>query len=226
MTTPRRRPVGGAARKPATLAEKRAGNTLKGLQTCRICNNTEPELRKKLEFQGALCLKGAQTWRGAIREAGDESYSGQQLKNHMTKHVKVVQDVGDIAKNESTLKQRIQFTIQGLLAKMVTAPVELQPLYAVAVHNLMRIEETQPSQANLIKALDTIQQITGMKMQQAMLLQFATAAFQEAAIEVIEVPEPKAEIETSWESKGWAVPLQGEEIKGALSSASLRADEH
>ena len=58
----------------------------------------------------------------------------------------------------------------------------MKPLFAVAIRNLRGLGDTKPSQQHLIQALKTIQEMTGMKQEQRMMLQFAEAMFGEVAM--------------------------------------------
>jgi len=53
----------------------------------------------------------------------------------------------------------------------------VKPLYATAIRNLRGLMETKPSQQHLIAALKGIHEITGMRMEQQMMLAFGQKMF-------------------------------------------------
>ncbi len=77
---------------------------------------------------------------------------------------------------------------QGLTEQFWFAPADVRPLILVAIHNLEGLRNTKTSQETLVKSLKTIQEMTGMKNEQRMLLGFAQAMFKPKALEVIDVP--------------------------------------
>lgn len=142
------------------------------------------------------------TWASASRQLG---YGDQRsLKNHMEKHVtlrsRAAQDV-ELRQAEDELDAAIEGAVEELFVSMRMAPAEVKPLYAAAIRNLRGLAETKPSQQHLIQALKTIQEMTGMKQEQRMMLQFAEAMFAEvgaaparkalsaAVIDVVEIPD-------------------------------------
>lgn len=95
---------------------------------------------------------------------------------------------------DAELTRQIQMAEAELLQQMDVAPTEVKPLYAVAIRNLRGLADTRPTQKELISALKAIHEITGMKMGQQMMVQFARAAFpganpQPPVIDAVEVLE-------------------------------------
>jgi hypothetical protein len=108
------------------------------------------------------------------------------IKTHMEKHRLLAHEQaeelgwGDFDFEEA---------IQDLVYASQMAPAEVRPLYAVAIANLRGLKDTKPSQDNLIKALKTIQEMTGMRQEQRLMLEFGRALFGERRIEAVEVKE-------------------------------------
>lgn len=141
-----------------------------GADRCTVCN---ADNRDFLEELGQQALDGATSWRAATRDAGLTSH--QSFKNHMEKHYAT----------PSTSEELVMEGMTGALATMVEelkanarlAPPEIAPFYAVAIRNLAGLEETKPSQQHLIQALKAIHEVTGMKMEQRLMLEFAKHQF-------------------------------------------------
>lgn len=137
---------------------------------CSVCN---ADNRDFLEELGQAALDGATSWRAAAREAGLSHHQG--LKNHMEKHFAA----------PASAEEMVLEAISGDLAEMVEelkaqarlAPPEIAPFYAVAIRNLAGLAETKPSQQHLIQALKAIHEVTGMKMEQRLMLEFAKHQF-------------------------------------------------
>lgn len=132
--------------------------------TCAADNQLE------LEAQGLEAMAGNISWREAGRRAG---IAHVPLKNHMEKHY--VDAV--VAKADDELDSLIAVAILELAQNMLHAPAEVKPLYAAAIVNLRGLKETKPSQAHLISSLKTIQEMTGMRQEQRLMLTFAEAMF-------------------------------------------------
>lgn len=143
---------------------------MSGQDRCTVCN---ADNRDFLEELGQQALDGALSWRAASREAGLSHHQG--FKNHMEKHYA----------RPPTAEEEAMASLSGDLAEMVEAlkrqakiaPPEIAPFYAVAIRNLAGIEETKPSQQHLIQALKAIHEVTGMKMEQRLMLEFAKHQF-------------------------------------------------
>lgn len=137
---------------------------------CSICNHDE---RDRLEELGQQALDGAISWRAAARD-GDLSHH-QSLKNHMEKHYALPPSEEELLMG--AVSEDIAEMIEGLKQQARIAPPEIAPFYAIAIRNLAAIENTAPSQQHLIQALKAIHEVTGMKMEQRLMLEFAKASF-------------------------------------------------
>ena len=122
------------------------------------------------------------SWREASREAGVPHY--QSLQTHMHKHYTAA--VIEAAADE--LDALIADAAVELRTQMQSAPAEVKPLYAAAIVNLKGLKSTKPSQAHLIQSLKTIQEMTGMRNEQRMLLTFMDQMFPKAVSTVPERP--------------------------------------
>lgn len=146
------------------------------MSACGICTSDSLD---EIEEVGKLCLAGSLSWSKGAERAGLKYY--QSFKNHMEKHfVSAAAAQAAAAEDEVLLElqRQIDETSRDLLRSMAGAPAELRPLYATAIRNLREVMETKPSQQHLIAALKTIHEITGMRIEQQMMLQFAQHAFQ------------------------------------------------
>jgi hypothetical protein len=137
---------------------------------CAIC---ALDNREEVEAEAALLvLEGTGSWLGMGNKFG---INRQSLKNHMERHW-----VAPPSPTERALEgfdQQVADAIEGLLAQMAIAPPELKPFYAVAIQNLQHIGNTNPSQQNLLAALKGIHEVTGMKMEQRLMLEFGQKMF-------------------------------------------------
>lgn len=150
---------------------------------CSTCNFDRLD---ELEEQGQLALDGKRSWNSLSEEFG---LTRQSIKNHMEKHWTPAPTATDeaLAPFDASIAQ----TIEELMGQMAIAPPELKPMYAVAIQNLRGLHETKASQQNLISALKAITEVTGMKMEQQLMLQFAQARFGLAKpAPVAALPEP------------------------------------
>lgn len=143
---------------------------------CKVC---EADNRDAIEAVGLQALKGDISWRAAGREVDWTNYAS--IKNHMETHY--IQE--ELRSVEDEMDAAVQESIAELYLAMRTAPAEVKPLYAAAIRNMQGLKDTKPSQQNLITALKTIQEMTGMKQEQRMMLLFAEKMFGE-------VPAPAA----------------------------------
>lgn len=150
---------------------------------CSICTNDH---RENLERLGLEALQERRSWRSITTETDLTHTAG--LRNHMEKHF--THSLVERAKQEQgdALAGFLKEALSELTMAMAVAPTETKPLYAMMIHNLSSLEKTQPSQQSLIAAAKAIHEITGMKMQQRLLLNYAEA-FQGA------LPAPKKELE-------------------------------
>lgn len=94
--------------------------------------------------------------------------------------------VAPVSSQEQALQEwpeLVAKTIEELTEQMRFAPTEVKPFYLVAIQNLKGLDKTKPSQANLISSLKAIHEVTGMKMEQRLMLDYASAMFGQQAIE-------------------------------------------
>lgn len=143
---------------------------------CVVCQSPE---RESIEALGLQAAKGELSWSEAARQAGLSTH--KRLQNHMGRHYTEAMS----AEVEDSLDQMIAVAISELNDQFLMAPPEVKPLYAAAIVNLRGLKSTNPSQQHLIMALRTIQELTGMKQEQRLMLAFAERMFQQ-------VPSPKA----------------------------------
>ena len=137
---------------------------------CSICNHDE---RDRLEELGQQALDGAISWRAAARDGGLSHHT--PLSNHMKKHF--AQPPTSEEEMLANLSEDLQEMVEALKAQARIAPPEIAPFYAIAIRNLAAIDQTAPSQQHLIQALKAIHEVTGMKMEQRLMLEFAKASF-------------------------------------------------
>lgn len=135
--------------------------------TCQVCLHDD---RDALEGVGRQALSGAMSWREASRQSGVPHMS---LKNHMEKHF-VAEAT---AQATEALTEDITETLANLRRNAALAPVEVQPLYFVAIRNLEGLMDTKPSQQHLLAAIKAIHEVTGMRNEQRILLAFAAEHF-------------------------------------------------
>ena len=153
---------------------------------------------EKLETLGRHVIEGKRTWKSVVDEAGLSHHVS--LKTHMTKHW--VKPELESAKALDEVDPLIADAMRELAEAMEMAPLEVKPLYAVAIRNLRGLMETKPSQQSLINALKAIHEITGMKMEQRLMLDFAGRMFG------TNPSEAKASIEKGQE----IIELESEEV--------------
>lgn len=157
---------------------------------CKAC---DADNREELEALGLQCISGEMSWREAERQGG---YPRQSLLNHMEKHyVNAV-----VREAEDEMDGLILDAVAELRASMKMAPTEVKPLYAAAIVNLRGLQDTKPSQQHLITALKTIQEMTGMRQEQRMMLSFIDAM--EFAKPAVSVPARPMLVENLADSKG------------------------
>lgn len=143
--------------------------------TCKACLADDQEA---IEALGLRVLDGELTWNAARQELGWSDY--RLLKNHMENHYAPAVERSqnqELLDAEAQLQAGIDEAVTDLFASMRMAPAEVKPLYAAAIRNLRGLADTKPSQQHLISALKTIQEMTGMKQEQRMMLQFAAQMF-------------------------------------------------
>lgn len=127
----------------------------------------------RVEAIGIEVLDGRRSWKSAAKDANLASYIS--LRTHMANHYVAPRAASDIVLDE--MDPSVAAAMRDLQEAMEYAPVEVKPLYAVAIRNLRGLMETKPSQSNLITALKAIHEITGMKMEQKLMLGFANKMF-------------------------------------------------
>lgn len=150
------------------------------MNSCGICNSPQLE---EIEQLGQEALSGDRSWRSVQMAVG--WYHHTPIKNHMEKHW-----VAPASPQEQALSEwetLVADTIVELAEQLRFAPTEVKPFYLVAIQNLKSLDLTKPSQNNLITALKAIHEVTGMKMEQQMMLGFARAMFGTPAIDTVEV---------------------------------------
>lgn len=91
----------------------------------------------------------------------------------------------------ATVPLLVAQTIEELTQQIHMAPVEVKPFYLIAIQNLRALDRTQPSQQHLINALKAITEVTGMKMEQRMMLQYGQAMFGSAPRPVAALEDPE-----------------------------------
>lgn len=171
--------------------------------TCKVCcaDNTED-----IELAGLRALSGELSWRAAAREVGWTNFAS--IKRHMEVHY-IAARTREV---EDDMQKYIEEAVSDLLGQFAIAPPEVKPLLLAAIHNIRELRNTKPSQQHLIQALKTVQEMTGMKQEQRMMLMFAEKMFGE-------VPSP-AELPILV-VKNEALPIQDEEE----SYASIKGGE-
>lgn len=149
---------------------------------CKVCNaeNTEEQ-----EAVALLAVNREIPWEEARRRLGLPNYKG--LQNHMAKHWVAPPSEVELALSE--FDELVGLTIEELTEQWRFAPPEVKPFYAIAIKNLSGLDMTKPSQQNLVNALKAIHEVTGMKQEQRLMLEFARHQFG------IGAPEAKAAIE-------------------------------
>lgn len=144
-----------------------------GIQRCSICQNSDVGI---INSYGLKASHGDLTWAEAARQAGlTGGKPAMKLRKHMENHYVNVAatEVGE------ALDRMILEGVAALEEQFSMAPPEVKPLYAAAILNLRGLKDTKPSQQHLILALRTIQELTGMKSEQRILMAFAQRMFKE-----------------------------------------------
>ncbi len=157
------------------------------IKPCPICTEASPEERARVEAEGVEAMNEKKPWKVAWRDSGTGA-SEYFFKKHMAEHYKPPAEEAF-----ERVFSDLESMLEDLQVAAKMAPPEVRPLYAVAMHNLRLLEETKPSQQNLILALKGIHEITGMKAQQRVLLDYARAAFGTTPAKV-ELPVIDAEV--------------------------------
>jgi hypothetical protein len=137
---------------------------------CKTCESPNQE---ECEAVGLLAESGDISWAEAARRLDLTHPKG--LQNHMANHY--VAPPTEMEGAMSDFDTLLAGSIEELMDQMRIAPPEVKPFYAVAIQNLRGIGETKPSQQHLINALKGIHEVTGMRMEQRLLLDFASHHF-------------------------------------------------
>jgi hypothetical protein len=153
------------------------------VNNCATCN---AENQAELEAAALEVMAGSRSWRSLAREFDLTHATG--VRNHMERHYTSVRAAGN-AVQRSEVEDLTRQTIDELTEQMSRAPAEVKPFYAVAIQNMRGLADTKPSQQHLINALKAIHEVTGMKMEQRLMLQFAQHQFG------LGVPEASAALE-------------------------------
>lgn len=138
--------------------------------TCRICERDDVET---LEEDALPALLGQVTWQSVATKYDLPNIKG--LQNHMKRHYIPPPTAEEEVAN--ALDPLIHQVAKELAEQMAYAPPEVKPFYVVAIQNLRGIKSTKPSQKDLISALKAIHEVTGMKMEQRLMLEFAKHQF-------------------------------------------------
>lgn len=149
------------------------------------CKTCSAENRDEQEDVACLALDGQISWAEAARRLGLTHAKG--LQNHMEVHWSPPATATEVVLEE--FDQQVADAIRDLMDEMRFAPVAVKPFYAIAIANLKGLDQTKPSQQHLINALKGIHEVTGMKMEQQMMLDFARHHFNQvgpAAVAAVE----------------------------------------
>jgi hypothetical protein len=159
----------------------------------RSCVTCESDDREFLEGLGERALRGEISWREAARQAGLTRHQG--LQNHMEVHW-VDPVTTALNEAEAEMDDLVREAMTALADQFRVASPEVKPLLLVAMKNLEGLQDTKPSQQHLINALKTVQDITGMKAETRLMLDFANAMFGQAQAKKVEASHtPVKELE-------------------------------
>ena len=161
------------------------------MSACAVCNADDIE---DIEEVGHLALAGGISWSEASRRTGRTL---QSLKNHMLRHVVAVAESEKesfSAKVEDDLDVEIEKSAAELLQQARLAPPELKAFYLAAVKNLRELKNTKPSQQHLLAALKGIHEVTGMSLQNQMMMRFMQVGFEPAPKQVESTHTPIREL--------------------------------
>jgi hypothetical protein len=142
--------------------------------TCGICAREDMEDLEQFCLENAQEFGGELSWRKTAEELGLSH--ANSLTNHMRRHF-VAPSVSVERALEGEWERQVQTLEAELYEAANHAPPEVRPLYLVAIRNLRGLLETKPSQQNLTQALKAIHEITGMKMEQKLMLEYAKTRF-------------------------------------------------
>lgn len=126
-----------------------------------------------MEADGLLALNGEIPWSEVQRRWDLSNIKG--IQNHMRRHYQPPPSEDE--QFEEQFDPLVADSITDLAEAMKYAPPEVKPFYAIAIQNLKGLKDTKASQQHLINALKAIHEVTGMKMEQQLMLQFAQHRF-------------------------------------------------
>ncbi|MDQ2938834.1 MAG: hypothetical protein M3R67_15240 [Acidobacteriota bacterium] len=112
----------------------------------------------------------------------------------MESHVVAPAVAQELGRARDELDALIEQARQGLMDQFYLSPDDVKPLILVAIQNLAGLRDTKPSQESLIRALKTVQEMTGMKNEQKLMLGFAEAMWKRPPAPVIDVREKPKEL--------------------------------
>lgn len=136
------------------------------------CKTCSADNQDELEAVGLRAVAGEISWREAARLVGWSRH--QALQSHMEKHY----EAPAVANETDLLDGAINNTIAELLEGLPLQPAAVRPLHIIAIVNLRKVKESK-SHSQLIQALKTAQEMTGMRQEQRMMLSFMEAKFKE-----------------------------------------------
>lgn len=149
------------------------------------CKTCLADNQDEMEEVALLAMDGQISWAEAARQL--ELPHAKGLRNHMDRHWQPPVAPSAVALED--YEQQVADTISELMVEMRFAPAAVKPFYAIAIQNLKGLKDTKASQQHLINALKGIHEVTGMRMEQQLMLDFAKHHFNqigpaaEAAIE-------------------------------------------
>ena len=120
---------------------------------CKVATDLEPEQRAWVEQELARNRQYRQL-RAEIQERFNVTIYERTLVDHKKKHMVN-------AEADSAFRTKVDAVRVKLEQEMQGASVLIQPLYLVALRNLDALEDTNPSQDALIKAVKALGDITG-----------------------------------------------------------------
>lgn len=154
------------------------------------CKTCEAHNQEEQEAAGLLALNGEIPWSEVARRFDLPNIKG--IQNHMARHY--VAPPSEVEQVLTEFDSLLAESVQELIEQMRVAPAEVKPLYAVAIQNLQGINQTKPSQQHLINALKGIHEVTGMRMEQRLMLDFAKHHFGLGAGEAVAAIEQHADV--------------------------------
>lgn len=151
---------------------------------CKVCLHPDMET---IEAMGLRAEAKEIPWSDIVAAYPDDFTHIKGIQNHMQRHYVTPPTATDVALED--YDGLLADTIRELQEQAALAPAEVKPFYVIAIQNLKGLDQTKPSQQHLINALKGIHEVTGMKMEQRLMLDFAKHHFGQvgpAATEAIE----------------------------------------